>query len=78
MLLVKWHGRRQPFHPRLMLKSTGYCPAGHWCGVMFQPGTDVGLKTIHECPTVKEAVEYYLSELKRCRHEPISSTLTKP
>jgi hypothetical protein len=69
-LFVK-RGKKPAFHPLLTLESTGYCPSGQWCGVMFQPGTSVGLKTIHENPTVKESVEFYLSELKRCHHEPI-------
>ena len=71
-LLVK-RGNKQAFHPRLTLESTGFCPSGHWCGIMFGPGISVGLKTIHECPNVKDAVEHYLSELKRCRHEICSS-----
>ena len=69
-LFVK-RGNKQAFHPRLTLESTGFCPAGHWCGTMFHPKAHVGLKTIREAPTVKDAVEFYLSELNRCDHLPL-------
>lgn len=57
------------FHPRLELRSTGFAPEGQWCGQFFKPGVYCGLSSIRQMPTVKEAVEHYLSELKRCNHE---------
>ena len=71
MLMVKRSKKDSPFHPRLRLRSTGYCPSGHWCGLMFRGDVEVGLSTIHEHSTVASAVQYYLSELKRTRHEPV-------
>jgi hypothetical protein len=59
------------FKPTLRLESTGFSPAGQWCGQMFKPGIFVGLKTIHECPTVTQAVEHYMHELKRCGHQTV-------
>ena len=61
------------FHPRLTLESSGYCPSGHWCGIMFKPGISCGLKTIHEAPTVTEAVAHYFAELKRCNHVEVTA-----
>ena len=68
LLLVR-RGKKSPFHPRLRLESTGYCPRGHWTAVMFHPGASVGLRSIYELPTIADAVRHYFAELKRTGHE---------
>jgi hypothetical protein len=68
-LWVKYGKRNKPFRPHLHLSSTGFCPAGHWCGQFFRPEVLCGLDmTIINTPDVKDALAHYLSELKRCGH----------
>ena len=63
MVRYKNSGKYQPFHPKLILRDTGYA-RGHWQEMHFREGLFRGSGTIRE-RNVTQAVEHYLSELKR-------------
>jgi hypothetical protein len=60
-------GRNQPFHPQLRIESTGYAPMGQWTATFFRPNVSCGLEAVSQM-SASQAIQYYLSELKRTGH----------